>query len=597
MMKSSIMSWLFLAGTLMGIPAAFAATNLVGNPSMETAGSSGNPQGWSQDYWGSVTPKFTYPVAGSDAQKAARVELTQNSDGDAKWAFDDVPAKAATKYRFSDSYRSSVNSELVIQYLMISGNYTYAYITDLPASNTWKSSAVWEFTTPANVKSLTVYHLISSIGFLETDNFLLEEVGTGSNPTPTPTTTPTPTKTPTPTPIPTKTPTPTPTPTATPVPTPTPPPSSTILNPSLETGTTNNPTSWQKAKIGTNTTTFTYPVAGSQGSRAAKVVMTAYTNGDAKWFFNDVSINPANTYTIRHDYTSTAKTDITLRFALANGTFVYQGMGTLPASSSWKAHSLQFKPVANAISFTLFHSLIAKGSLTVDNYSLQSGSASSGVFPAGMVSLTFDDGWISHYQNARPILQNAKLKGVFYVNSLPILEEWDDYMNRTQVLALQSAGFEIGSHTRTHPHLPQQTDSQLQQEIGGCITELSNMGITNVTTFAYPYGEKDTRVINAVKAAGHTAARGVQYGYNTPTTDKYNLLIQEVGVGTSLATIKGWINQAKANKTWLILMFHQIDTSGTTYSTTPEILKGITDYLNQQAVKTVTVKEGLGMMN
>ena len=46
-----------------------------------------------------------------------------------------------------------------------------------------------------------------------------------------------------------------------------------IANPSLETAAGALPASWQKGGFGTNTTVFTYPVAGVDGASAAKVAM------------------------------------------------------------------------------------------------------------------------------------------------------------------------------------------------------------------------------------------------------------------------------------------------------------------------------------
>ncbi|MEN9603946.1 MAG: hypothetical protein RL545_635, partial [Actinomycetota bacterium] len=90
-----------------------------------------------------------------------------------------------------------------------------------------------------------------------------------------------------------------------------------ILNPSLETGTT-TPTNWASGKWGTNTATFTYPVTPAQdGSKAAKVVVSGYTSGDAKWFFNNVNVTAGTTYTFSDYYQSTATTRLVARYTTA----------------------------------------------------------------------------------------------------------------------------------------------------------------------------------------------------------------------------------------------------------------------------------------
>src|SRR3989344_1131482 len=65
-----------------------------------------------------------------------------------------------------------------------------------------------------------------------------------------------------------------------------------IANPSLEIQSGVLPLSWQSSSWGTNNAVFTYPVAGPGGTsdKAARVALTSYTTGDAKWYFNDVAV-------------------------------------------------------------------------------------------------------------------------------------------------------------------------------------------------------------------------------------------------------------------------------------------------------------------
>src|SRR4051812_38294002 len=60
-----------------------------------------------------------------------------------------------------------------------------------------------------------------------------------------------------------------------------------IVNPSFETaGSTGLPANWLKGGYGTNTRTPTYPATPSQdGAVAARVSITSYSSGDAKWYF------------------------------------------------------------------------------------------------------------------------------------------------------------------------------------------------------------------------------------------------------------------------------------------------------------------------
>src|SRR5207237_10070805 len=64
----------------------------------------------------------------------------------------------------------------------------------------------------------------------------------------------------------------------------------------------------------------------------------------------------------------------------------------------------------------------------------------------GAVSLTFDDGMTSQLQLAVPILEEAGLRGTFYV--CPRGEDWAERLKPWRAVAL--AGHEVGNHTVSH---------------------------------------------------------------------------------------------------------------------------------------------------
>lgn len=83
-------------------------------------------------------------------------------------------------------------------------------------------------------------------------------------------------------------------------------------------------------------------------------------------------------------------------------------------------------------------------------------------------------------------------------------------MTWDQLRALVERGVEIGSHTRTHPHLPRLSDEELEVELRESREVLEAALGRPCRFFAYPYGEEDRRVRRAVQAAGYEAAFAVQ---------------------------------------------------------------------------------------
>ena len=402
-------------------------------------------------------------------------------------------------------------------------------------------------------------------------------------------------------------PNPSPEPTPNPEPTPTPEPStgeSMFSNSSLEEGASGNPTAWNKGQWGINTANFVYPVNGiNSNGKAAEVRITSYSNGDAKWFPNDVSIISGGSYSFSNNYRSNIESYLTLRYQLTDGSYQYNGIAVLPSSSGeWKTFSGQFTAPSNAAKVTVFHLIQSVGFLAIDNVALTQGSVQPAPTPPpsnsgeAMVSLVFDDGWSSIYENALPIVEAAGYKSTHYIITETLDGDFDGYMSIADVLDLQSRGHEIGAHTRTHSDLTQLSQQGVRNEVTGSRQDLLNIGVNHVDTFAYPYGSYNEMVKNIVKESGFSSARSIIEGFNTKGDDPYLLKWQGPERTTSVAQMKTWIDQAIAGKSWLVLSFHEINNSGNQYSNRPQDLQEVVNYLKQKNMKVVTVSEGVQLI-
>jgi peptidoglycan/xylan/chitin deacetylase (PgdA/CDA1 family) len=161
---------------------------------------------------------------------------------------------------------------------------------------------------------------------------------------------------------------------------------------------------------------------------------------------------------------------------------------------------------------------------------------------------------------------------------------------------MQSDGHVIDAHTRSHPNLTTLTSSQQQAEIAGSRQDLLDLGATPVSAFAYPLGAYNSSVQQQVRNAGFIGARSSNGGYNDKRTDKYALRRVSMENTTTLAKIKADIDAALMEKRWVILLFHEVNTSGHRYSVTPAMFQQIVDYLKQKGVTPITIQQGLSKM-
>lgn len=96
-------------------------------------------------------------------------------------------------------------------------------------------------------------------------------------------------------------------------------------------------------------------------------------------------------------------------------------------------------------------------------------------------------------------------------------------MTTTELRTLHERGHEIGSHTETHPLLPELDDAELARELAHSRRDLNSWTGAPVHGFCYPNGTYDDRVVRAVSAAGYAHACGTQSGINGPAADPLRL--------------------------------------------------------------------------
>jgi peptidoglycan/xylan/chitin deacetylase (PgdA/CDA1 family) len=128
--------------------------------------------------------------------------------------------------------------------------------------------------------------------------------------------------------------------------------------------------------------------------------------------------------------------------------------------------------------------------------------------PPGCIVLTFDDGLLSQFLNAVPVLQEMQAPAVFFV--LPGFNDGvHRYMGTPELQALANAGLEVEMHTCNHPSLPRLARLNLSAffaEVQDCKRILESITGQSVDYLAYPYGAYDLTVLDAVTRVGYRAA-------------------------------------------------------------------------------------------
>jgi len=152
--------------------------------------------------------------------------------------------------------------------------------------------------------------------------------------------------------------------------------------------------------------------------------------------------------------------------------------------------------------------------------------------PRKPIVFSFDDGYASQVKIALPVLRRAGWPGV-----LNLALDWiDDIGGEAAVRRLIDAGWQIDSHSRTHPDLTAVSAAQLADETAGARAEITRRFGVPANFFCYPSGRYDARVVAAVRKAGYLAATTVRRGFATPG-DRFTLARVQVDGGMGAAAL------------------------------------------------------------
>jgi peptidoglycan/xylan/chitin deacetylase (PgdA/CDA1 family) len=149
---------------------------------------------------------------------------------------------------------------------------------------------------------------------------------------------------------------------------------------------------------------------------------------------------------------------------------------------------------------------------------------------ARRMAVTFDDGYASVHDRALPILEQLGIPGTLFIPTAFVpgteLLGWEGIgqwaqtehaeelrpLSAEQLRAIAAAGWEIGSHSRTHPRLTQLNDEQLAAELRGSREDTERVLSAPCLSIAYPYGDVDERVERAAAEAGYACAAALPAG-------------------------------------------------------------------------------------
>jgi peptidoglycan/xylan/chitin deacetylase (PgdA/CDA1 family) len=116
--------------------------------------------------------------------------------------------------------------------------------------------------------------------------------------------------------------------------------------------------------------------------------------------------------------------------------------------------------------------------------------------------LCFDDGHISNYTHALPVLQKYACKAIFFVIASRIGES-SDFMTWPQLKELIALGHRVEAHGWSHVFLTRCSDAELRIEVSQSKAVLEDKLGVPVEALSAPHGRWNRRVVRACSEAGY----------------------------------------------------------------------------------------------
>jgi peptidoglycan/xylan/chitin deacetylase (PgdA/CDA1 family) len=169
------------------------------------------------------------------------------------------------------------------------------------------------------------------------------------------------------------------------------------------------------------------------------------------------------------------------------------------------------------------------------------------------IVIAFDDGYDACYTKAAPLLLTYNFPAVIFpiTRYIGMRNTWEPFflqrhfkhLTGKQLIELSDLGFEIGSHGSTHRYLPLLKANALRAEINDSKTALEDLLGRDVTTFCYPYGQYNARIVACVQNAGYKYALAAPRIFFKPDKSNFTIVKQSIYATDSLYMIGKKINK------------------------------------------------------
>ncbi|RWS41483.1 DUF2479 domain-containing protein [Bacillus mycoides] len=184
--------------------------------------------------------------------------------------------------------------------------------------------------------------------------------------------------------------------------------------------------------------------------------------------------------------------------------------------------------------------------------------------PQGVISITMDDGLLTQYTEARPIMDKYGFPATAYTITDRVGADDTKFMTLDMLKKLRDAnGWEIAAHAGTmgvhEARYINITENQMNEDLKVVRNWLVKHGFqAGAEHFAYPGGTYDSTVLAYMRKYFGSARTISEKNHETfPPADPHRLRIVNVVNTMTIEKFKSHVDKCLENHTWLIFCYHQ----------------------------------------
>jgi peptidoglycan/xylan/chitin deacetylase (PgdA/CDA1 family) len=222
---------------------------------------------------------------------------------------------------------------------------------------------------------------------------------------------------------------------------------------------------------------------------------------------------------------------------------VYHHVGDTKADPKSIANGIWYVPIKTFEDEMQFLSENGYPTISLIDYvNAYKGASPDSALQPRSIALTFDDGYDDAYTIVYPILHRYGLMGTFFIITGRVGQK--GYLTWDQIKEMQAGGMEFGAHTITHPFMTTLSYERAFAEMIGSKLALEAELNTPITTFAFPYNDHNTILMEMARLVGYSSAYIVDYHEGDPKDYVFGIPRITVGSGESLSVFQYAVNRA-----------------------------------------------------